>query len=62
MAWRRCTTKTRVATWTTYLFRVPTERYGFSNNKRPAKFAAPSFEACRFVIDKPVVKIRITLK
>ena len=44
------------------LFKVPTERYGFSNNKRPAKFAAPSFEACRFVIDKPVVKIRITLK
>ena len=44
------------------LFKVPTERYGFSNNKRPAKFAPPNFEACRFVIDKPVVKIRITLK
>ena len=44
------------------LFKVPTERYGFSNNKRPAKFAPPNFEACRFVIDKPVVKIKITLK
>jgi uncharacterized protein (DUF2141 family) len=43
------------------LIGLPKEIYGFSNNKR-AVFGPPGFEACRFVIDKPVVKIRITLK
>ena len=41
---------------------LPTEKYGFSNNKRPGLFGPPGFKACRFVIDKPVVKIKITLK
>jgi uncharacterized protein (DUF2141 family) len=43
------------------LIGLPKEIYGFSNNKRPV-FGPPGFKACRFVIDKPVVKIRITLK
>ena len=43
------------------LIGLPKEIYGFSNNKR-AVFGPPGFEACRFVIDKPVVKIKITLK
>jgi uncharacterized protein (DUF2141 family) len=43
------------------LIGLPKEIYGFSNNKRPL-FGPPGFKACRFVIDKPVVKIRITLK
>ena len=41
---------------------LPTEKYGFSNNKRPGLFGPPGFKTCRFVIDKPVVKIKITLK
>ena len=41
---------------------LPMEKYGFSNNKRAGLFGPPGFEACRFVIDKPVVKIKITLK
>ena len=41
---------------------LPKENYGFSNNKRPGLFGPPNFKACRFVIDKPVVKIKITLK
>lgn len=43
------------------LIGLPKEIYGFSNNKRPV-FGPPGFKACRFVIDKPVVKIKITLK
>ena len=43
------------------LIRLPTEKYGFSNNRRPV-FGPPGFKACRFVIDKPVVRIKITLK
>ncbi len=41
---------------------VPKEKYGFSNNKSAGLFGPPNFKACRFVIDKPVVKIKITLK
>ncbi len=41
---------------------VPKEKYGFSNNKSAGFFGPPNFKACRFVIDKPVVKIKITLK
>ena len=43
------------------LIGMPKEIYGFSNNKR-AVFGPPEFNDCRFVIDKPVVKIKITLK
>ena len=43
------------------LIGMPKEIYGFSNNKR-AVFGPPGFNACRFLIDKPLVKIRITLK
>ena len=41
---------------------LPKENYGFSNNKRPGLFGPPNFKACRFVIDKPVVIIKITIK
>ena len=41
---------------------LPKEKYGFSNNKRPGLFGPPNFKACRFVIDKPMVKIKITIK
>ena len=43
------------------LIGLPTEKYGFSNNKR-GLFGPPNFKACRFVIDKPMVKIKITIK
>ena len=43
------------------LIGMPKEIYGFSNNKR-AVFGPPGFNACRFLIDKPLVKIKITLK
>lgn len=33
------------------LFGIPTEAYGFSNNKRP-KLSAPSFEECSVKLDK----------
>ena len=41
---------------------LPKEKYGFSNNKRAGLFGPPNFKSCRFVIDKPLVKIKITLK
>ena len=41
---------------------LPTEIYGFSNNKRPGLLGPPGFKACMFKIDKPVVKIKIHLK
>ena len=44
------------------LIGLPTEKYGFSNNKRPGLFGPPNFKACRFVIDKPEVIIKITIK
>ena len=44
------------------LIGLPTEKYGFSNNKRPGLFGTPNFKACRFVIDKPEVIIKITIK
>ena len=44
------------------LIGLPTEKYGFSNNKRPGLFGPPNFKACRFVIDKPEVTIKITIK
>ena len=41
---------------------LPTEIYGFSNNKRPGLLGPPNFKACMIKIDKPVVKIKIILK
>ena len=41
---------------------LPTEIYGFSNNKRPGLLGPPGFKACMFKIDKPLVKIKIHLK
>jgi len=41
---------------------LPTEIYGFSNDKRPGLLGPPGFKACKFKIDKPVVKIKIHLK
>ena len=41
---------------------LPTEVYGFSNNKRPGLLGPPNFKACMFKIEKPVVKIKINLK
>ena len=41
---------------------LPTEIYGFSNNKRPGLLGPPRFKSCMFKIDKPVVKIKIHLK
>jgi len=41
---------------------LPTEIYGFSNNKRPGLLGPPRFKPCMFKIDKPVVKIKIHLK
>tara|TARA_B100000579_G_C22694644_1_gene786801 strand:- start:24 stop:494 length:471 start_codon:yes stop_codon:yes gene_type:complete len=41
---------------------LPTEIYGFSNNRRPGLLGPPRFKACMFKIDKPVVKIKIHLK
>ena len=41
---------------------LPTEIYGFSNNKRPGLLGPPGFKACMFKINKPVVKIKILLK
>ena len=41
---------------------LPTEIYGFSNNKRPGLLGPPGFKACMFKIDKSVVKIKIHLK
>ena len=41
---------------------LPTEIYGFSNNKRPGLLGPPNFKVCMIKIDKPEVKIKITLK
>ena len=41
---------------------LPTEVYGFSNNKRPGLLGPPGFKACMFKINKPVVKIIIHMK
>ena len=41
---------------------LPTEIYGFSNNKRPSLLGPPNFKACMIKIHKPVVKIEIILK
>ena len=40
---------------------IPTEPYAFSNNIRPT-MAAPKFEECKFMVDKPGKVISIVLK
>ncbi|WP_052732672.1 DUF2141 domain-containing protein [Hymenobacter terrenus] len=40
---------------------IPTEPYGFSNNIRPT-MAAPKFDECKFLVDKPGKVVNIVLK
>jgi uncharacterized protein (DUF2141 family) len=40
---------------------IPTEPYAFSNNIRPT-IAAPKFEECKFMVDKPGKVVSIVLK
>ena len=40
---------------------IPTEPYAFSNNIRPT-LAAPDFNECKFVVDRPGMVVSIVLK
>ena len=45
----------------TFIFGIPAERYGFSNNPA-AKFGPPEFKAAAFTLDSPAQKMTIEVQ